>query len=113
VTLHLPAGVHVYGDPAADGLTPLQVTIAPFDGLELEPVQLPTPRLLQMEGPAETFPIHEGTIEALVPFAIIPYQETVTLAVQIRYQACTDAACYPPDSASCELTLKGADLIRE
>src|SRR2546427_718571 len=37
VALQMADGVHVYGSPAPEGLTPLQITLVPFEGLDVGP----------------------------------------------------------------------------
>jgi hypothetical protein len=113
VTLEMAPGVHIYGTSVPEGFTPLEVTIAPFDGLDVGQAELPPPHPLRIEGIDEEFLVYNGAVEAVVPFDLVPFQETATLAVEVRYQACTDSLCYPPDAATFELTLRGVVLIRE
>ena len=54
----------------------------------------------------------EGTITATVPFTIVPCQESVTLSVQVRYQACSASTYYPPNRVEFALS-RGVDVIRD
>ena len=113
VTAQLDPGVHVYGAPVPDGYTALEIAIAPFEGLDASPVQLPDPHPFRVVGLDEDFLVYEGVVDAVVPFNIVPHQEHATLSVTVRYQACTESACFPPQEAIMEITLRGVDLIRD
>jgi peroxiredoxin len=121
VRLELDPGVHVYANPVPEGYTALEISVAPQDGLEVGPVQLPAAHPLQVEmpndmlqlgGANEEFQVFGGTVTATVPFDVVPFADSITLAVQISFQACTDTLCYPPDRVELALTLQGVDLIR-
>lgn len=113
VTMQMAPGLHVYGAPAPEGYMGLEVSVAPLEGLDLGPVELPIPRPSRIDGLDEEFLVYEDKINASLRFNIVPLQESATLSMEVRYQACTDSTCYPPDSATFELTVEGADLIRE
>jgi hypothetical protein len=80
--------------------------------LLLQPVQLPEPHLFSASGLDETFLVHEGTIRAVVPLQIASNLGVIALGVDIRYQACTDSICYPPQALHLELALTGLDNVR-
>ena len=103
----------MYGSPAPEGCIPLQVDVVAFEGLDTGRTALPKPRPFRVEGQDDGFLVHEGNVEATIPFNIVPFQETATLSISVRYQACTDSICYPPDDVSLDLTLNGVDLVRD
>ena len=74
---------------------------------------MPEARPLAIEGLDEKFLVYEGSIEATVPFNIVPFLESATLSAEVRYQACTDSLCYPPEAVTLDLTLRGVDLVRD
>ena len=113
VKLELADSTHVYASPVPDGFTAFDVAIAPFDGLDVGTARLPEPHPFRIDGLDEDFHAYEGTVEAAIPFNIVPYLQTATLSVVVRYQACTDRLCYPPDSVSVDLALEGVDLVRD
>ena len=113
VTIELAPGLHLYAAPVPEGSTPLEVEVEPFEGLELGAIDLPPAHPFQVAGVDEEFQVLEGTITGTVPFTIVPYQESVTLSVQVRYQACSETVCYPPSRAEFALSLRGVDLIRD
>lgn len=113
VIVELPAGVHVYGAPVPEGYAALEIAVAPFDGLDIGSVRVPEPHSFRIEGLDDEFLVYEGRVDAAIPFNIVPFQEAATLAAEVRYQACTDSLCYPPEVVSLDLTLQGVDLIRD
>jgi len=113
VALELPAGTHVYAHPVPEGYAAFEIEVAPFDGLDVGAARLPEPHSFRIEGVDEEFRAYVGRVEAAIPFNIVPYQETATLSVEVRYQACTDRLCYPPDAMTVDITLQGIDLVRD
>jgi Disulphide bond corrector protein DsbC len=113
VILDLPPGIHVYGSPLPSGYVPLAISVSSFDGLDIEPCRLPKPSPLRMDGIDEALPAYVGRVEARAEFNIVPFLETATLTVVVSYQACTESLCYPAESVSLDVALKGADLIRD
>ena len=112
VTLQLEPGVHVYGSPAPEGFTPLEIEVTPVETMTVEPVEIPTPHPWKPEGLDETFQVYQDTVTAAVPVHIDSMRENLILAVTVRYQACTDSVCYQPESESLELPLAAQDLFR-
>jgi hypothetical protein len=113
VTLEMAEGIHVYGKPVPEGLVPVEISVVPFDGLDIADVVLPPPQPFRVSGIDDEFFVYEGTLTAVVPFDIVPALESATISVQVSYQACTDMVCYPPDVVTLDLALQGADLIRD
>jgi hypothetical protein len=113
VTLQMADGVHIYGKPAPEGSTPLEVAIEPLEGLSAGEPELPAPQPAHLEGIDETFWAYKERVDVAIPFAILSNQGTVTLRVQVRFQACTESVCYPPQDLALEIPLEGLDLIRD
>jgi hypothetical protein len=113
VELRVAAGLHVYGSPIPEGYTPLTIELAPFDGLAVRPARLPQPGPLRVAGLDEQFVVHEGAIEAIVPFAIEGARGDIELTVELAYQACSATECFPPASLRLALPLACQDLIRD
>lgn len=113
LALRIAPGLHVYGTPVPDGFTPLAVDLEPLEGLVSGPVELPAPRPFRVEGFDEDFVVHEGTVGATLPLAILGPNGDVTLGVRVRYQACSATICYPPSELRLELPLRGLELLRD
>jgi Thiol:disulfide interchange protein DsbD, N-terminal/AhpC/TSA family len=115
------SGLHVYGAPIPEGLTPLTVTVEPREGFEVGEVELPEPRLYEYEYATEgldaptdepTF-VYEGTVRGALSLAIVQNLGEIEVGVRVRYQACGDAVCYPPAEVRLSLPLKGLDNLRD
>jgi hypothetical protein len=113
VELRIGPGLHVYAPPAGDGLVPLTISVAPFDGLEVGATELPAPNTLAVEGLDEAYLVYEDAVVATVPLAIVPVVPDVRLGIEVGYQVCSDYACYPPSKVNLELPIQGLELIRE
>jgi peroxiredoxin len=113
VALEMAQGIHVYGKPVPEGLVAVEISVVPFDGLDIGDIVLPPPHPFRVAGIDDEFFVYEGTLTAVVPFDIVPTLESATISVQVRYQACTDMMCFPPDVVTLDLALQGADLIRD
>ncbi len=116
VTLHIAAGVHVYGAPVPNGMTALDVQIDPVDGLEAGALALPEPHLLELAGFGDARYVgYEGSVRAAQTFhfGLLPGDPTswrrtggeTLLPVRVRYQACIATECYPPAEVRLELPL--------
>jgi peroxiredoxin len=113
VRLAPPLGVHVYAAPVPQGYQALSVELEPLDGLAVGELVLPAARPFIVAGLDESFVVCEGTVDLTLPFMLTRNLGATTLGVRVRYQACTDATCFPPARASLEIALSGLELIRD
>jgi peroxiredoxin len=111
VNVRLAPGLHVYAEPAPEGLVPLTVELAPVPNMEVEPLRAPTPRMLKMEGMPD-MPVYEGNVTVTLPLHIDSNEGDQTLEATVRYQACTDMMCYPPEAVPLNLPVKALDMVR-
>src|SRR5215469_5013858 len=107
--IELPPGVHVYA-PGVQGYKPIELTLKDPSRLELAPVKYPKANLLYLEAIHEQVPVFEGKFrivqDASVSFsptrdglrAMFSSEKTVSIAGELRYQACDQRVCYPPTS---------------
>jgi AhpC/TSA family/Disulphide bond corrector protein DsbC len=107
--VELPPDVHVYA-PGVQGYKPIQLTLQGPSGIELAPVSYPQPKILYLEAIQEHVPVLEGkfriTQDATVPFshtrdglrAVLSSEKTISIAGELKYQACDNRVCYPPAS---------------
>ena len=98
VELQIEPGLHVYGEPIPDGYIPLAVEVAPIEGLEVGPLEAPTPHRFQVTGLDEQFLVYEGTVQVKVPLTFIAVTEDLTVEVAVRYQACSATDCRMPET---------------
>ena len=111
VELTLPPGLHVYGQPIPEGYIPLSVEVAPIEGLEIGAPEFPTPHPYRIEGLEEEFVVYEQTVVVSVPLTFTKEGDDQTIHVTVRYQACSDAGCFVPQTVALQLPVKGADLV--
>ena len=111
IELALAPGLHVYGQPIPAGYIPLSVAVDPLEGLEVGAPEFPTPHLYRIEGLEEEFMVYEQRVAVSVPLTFTKEGEDLTLHVTIRYQACSEGDCFPPQTVHLQLPVKAADLI--
>jgi len=113
VELAVAPGSHIYGEPIPPGYVPLSVDVAPIDGLELRPMHWPSPHPFSVDGLAEKFWVHEGTIRGVLPFAFTapPGAGDQVLQATVRYQACSTSTCLPPEGVRLEMSVKETALV--
>ncbi len=113
VELVVAAGLHVYGNPAEEGYVPISVEVAPIAGLEIGPADWPAPRRLAIDGLAERFWVHEGTIRGSIPlvFSAAPGAGDQVVRVTVTFQVCSDSSCLPPASVTFALPVGETPLV--
>jgi hypothetical protein len=106
-------GFHVAGSPAADGMVPVALDVAPLDGLEVGAVTWPAPTPLRLQGRDADLLAHEGTIRGSLPltFTAAPGAGDHRLRLTVTYQACDSTSCLPPSSITLELPIREAALV--
>jgi peroxiredoxin len=113
VEITVADGFHVYGEPIPGGYTPLSVDVAPIDGMERGAIRWPVPRRFTIDGLAEEFWVHEGTIRGSLPltFTAAPGAGDHVLHATVAYQACSRVACLPPSVLRLEFPVKEVALV--
>ena len=123
--VQLPAGMHVYA-PEVTGYKPIQLELEPTVAAEAGPATFPKPMSLYLPAIKETVPVFEGKFrisqDVNVNFpkgpngapALPTSEETISVAGQLKYQACDEKVCYPPTSVPVkwDLKLETLDLER-
>ena len=111
VELTIDPGVHVYARPIPEGYIPLSVAVAPIAGLVAGAPSWPTPQPGRVEGLNEEFFAYEGQLRVTLPVTLTEEGDDQTLAVIVRYQACSATDCFLPSTVRIELPLKAADHV--
>ena len=105
VRLELEDGLHVYGEPVPEGLTPTAVRLSGPPGLAVQAPIFPESETLRIESMGMELPVWSGTVDVVVPFyatgelasEVRPLdRDAVTLEVEVRFQACNDDVCLVP-----------------
>jgi AhpC/TSA family/Disulphide bond corrector protein DsbC len=107
--IELPPNVHVYS-PGVQGYKPIELTLNPVAGIEFAQVAYPSSKVLYLKAIQEHVPVFEGkfriTQDATVTASktrdivrsLVSAEKTISIAGELKYQACDDKVCYPPAS---------------
>ena len=123
--VELPAGVHVYA-PGVTGYKPIQLMLQPTAEVEAAPAVFPKPISLFLPAIKETVPVFEGKfrisqdVTVNIPKgpngapALPTSEKTLSIAGELKYQACDATVCYPPTSVPVkwDLRVQPLDLQR-
>jgi hypothetical protein len=113
VEISTATGVHVYGQPVHDGLTPLSIGIDALDGLQVGPARWPSPRRVTVPGLDEGQSVYQGVVRGTVPltFAAAPGGGDRMVGVTVRYQASDAASRRAPSVVRLRLPVHEAALV--
>jgi hypothetical protein len=107
--IELPPDVHVYS-PGVKGYKPIQLALLPLSEIELSAAVCPSPKILYLEAIQERVPVFEGKFRITQDVTVTPSktrdvarsavsaQKTISIAGELKYQACDKAVCYLPTS---------------
>jgi len=112
VSLAIASQLHVYAEPAPEGLSALSVSVAGVD-IESAATVWPTPHATNVEGIAQPCAVYEGCVEGVMPSHVTQLHPALEVEVVVRFQACAATLCYPPATVRLMLPLTGLDLVRE
>lgn len=112
VEFAIAQGQHVYVDPTPDGYVPLSVEIDPIERVVVGAPDYPSGRSLTLPGLDERFSVAEGTARVSVPvtFMVVDAGE-LTVRGRVRFQACSDSECFPPQTVEFALPIAERPLI--
>jgi hypothetical protein len=103
ITLRVPDGQHLYGQPVPDGLIPTSVTID--DGLPIAQRQpeFPPTREHRLSGTGEMLQVFDGDVRVRIPVVYLSSEffddggvRNVTVSGTVRWQSCDDEVCHLP-----------------
>ena len=109
VRFELSAGLHLYGPPVPQGMVPVNISIRPQPGLEVLTTIAPASHPLRLKEPDIELNVWSGQVDFQLPFfptgviasEVRPLdQPSMTLEVDVRYQACNENTCLLPRSES-------------
>ena len=123
--IELPPDVHVYS-PGVQGYKPIQLVLQDLRGVELQPVAYPSARVLYLAAIQENVPVFEGKFRITQDVTVTPSkpadavrslvsaERTISIAGELKYQACDKTVCYPLTSVpvSWQLEIIPLDLKR-
>jgi len=99
-------GIHVYAPGNPDNI-PVSISVTPPAGLTAEPAKFPKPEDFFFGPTAETLKVFTKPFVVSVPMSVESGAAAKTAGEAIvtgtvRYQACNDRVCFPPQSAPFE-----------
>lgn len=100
---HVNQGYHVNSHtPKSELLIPTVLTLAPADGVKPGALQYPAGKMFSFSfDPKEKLDVYAGDFTVKLPLIAAPGEHT--LNGTLHYQACDNAACYPPRSLPVQL----------
>ncbi len=114
VRFDLPDGLHIYGEPVPEGMIPTKVTVTGPEGLAVDAAIYPPTEPLRLESLDLELPVWSGRVDIRVPVYALSAlqsecrpldQDSIDIAVSVRYQACDDTVCLLPKTETFTLTV--------
>ncbi len=105
VRFELGDGLHIYGEPVPEGMTPATVEVRGPEGIVVGEPILPPTDTLHLSGLDLELQVWSGSVDISVPiYPVAPLLSelraittpSITLDVTVRYQACDDETCLLP-----------------
>lgn len=113
VDIDLDEGLHVYGQTVPDGYVPTEVTVTGTEGLRVGQPKFPDTKPFHVEGIADEFQVLGGKVRIAVPLiSAIREVESVSIDVEICYQACNDQECFIPKRETFNLEVPLQAMVR-
>ena len=112
VDIEIDAGLHVYGQPIADGLVPLTVEVTPAEGRSVGTPEFPQAKAHRLPGLDEAFYTYEGKIAVTQPLTFVADAADAVVEVVVRYQACSDElGCLMPQTVTLQVPVQVQDHV--
>jgi len=109
VRFSVPAGRHVYAEPAPPGSVAVEVTLDANGRLVQRPIVRPASEPHVLAGTGESFQVHHGVFELRLPLAVNSFSRSdaadIAISGEVRWQCCDDEACDLPTSQRFELSV--------
>ncbi|HMF53980.1 MAG TPA: protein-disulfide reductase DsbD N-terminal domain-containing protein [Edaphobacter sp.] len=102
---HVNEGFHVNSHtPKSELLIPTKLTLQPEGGVKAEAAQYPAGTSYSFSfQPGEKLDVYTGAFTVKIP--VVADAGSHTMTGVLRYQACDNAACYPPKSLPVEVAV--------
>lgn len=113
ISFQVPAGRHVYAEPAPKGSVAVHITLDKNEHIVQRPLIRPTSVNHTLAGTGENFEVHGGIFELRLPLTVSGRPRgnsaEISIAGEVRYQCCDDEVCDLPINQRFELQLPIAD----
>ncbi len=115
VRFSVPAGRHVYAEPAPPGSVAVEVTLDENRRLVQRPIVRPASEPHVLAGTGESFQVHHGVFELRLPLAVNGFSRSdaagLMISGEVRWQCCDDEVCDLPTSQRFELTVPVSEPV--
>jgi len=100
---HVVDGYHVNSHtPKSEFLIPTRVEVQPANGVQASPAEYPSGHPYSFAfDPSQQLDVYSGDFTLRLPIVAAPGVHTIPAT--LRYQACDNAACYPPKSLAIQV----------
>lgn len=112
ITLRVPEGQHLYGEPVPEGMVATTVTIDDEVPVISRAAIFPTTQEHRLAGTGDILHVYEGDVRIRVPIVYRPsdfYErdepDQVTVSGTLRWQSCDDEVCHLSTSRRFEIVL--------
>jgi DsbC/DsbD-like thiol-disulfide interchange protein len=114
VDIRTDDGLHLYGRPIPDGYIATEVAVEGPDDVEVGEVRYPATTPFRVHGLPEEFHVFDDSrISMEVPIRNQSRElDPFSLRINVRYQACSDSACFLPQKQVLELDVPRLPLNR-
>lgn len=113
VDVQLPDRMHVYA-PAVKGYIPVSLELRATPAFAPDPVAFPASKMMRLEAIHETVPVYDrsfrivetitlGNAQQVEP--LLDVNRNLTIAGDLRYQACDDRECFVPETVRLQWTV--------
>ena len=113
VALDLERGLHIHSPTVPEGYVATKVTVTGTEGLRVGEPQFPATKPFRIQGLQEDFQVLDGEVVIVVPLVSTMREgNTVSIDVDVSYQACNDQECFLPKSEQLHLEVPLAPTNR-
>ncbi|MGH7876251.1 MAG: protein-disulfide reductase DsbD domain-containing protein [Candidatus Dormibacteraceae bacterium] len=110
--VRIAPGFHIYTEPIPPGYQAFSIDLEPSEWAASAP-QLPSDtEIIRLEGLSEEFVVFHSGFVATLPFAVLMRSGSgeADVTATVRYQACNDSECFPPEVETFTVHLPEATL---
>ena len=112
VTLRVPEGQHLYGDPVPAGMVATSVALDADVPVVQRDAQFPPTREHRLSGTGEVLHVYDGDVHVRVPITYLSSEffnddgvDVATIRGTVTWQSCDDHVCHLPASHRFEIEL--------
>ncbi len=109
--IEVPAGRHLYANPAPEGMVPFTMTLDSQSELVVRELICPTSETHTMKGTGEVIEVHHGQVELRLPITVNAIKTSeagpamLDLSGEVKWQTCDDEVCDVPQRTRFEFSV--------